>query len=221
MAGMDSHYEQLLAEYSNPPEAIALLRQYRPYLEMVPSLRRAYESIVTIPLPVVRIRHTWVRDGEGIIEHRTRREAVGVPCDVAILMCDPEWKIKMGVEVIVLIHRRDEDFSDILGRWRRTQILLDQDYEWLLPSVHEHMLGEGSNQVLPLFVISQMTPERIARGLKGARLPFVVRTEPTDDSMDTSRGNSEEGSPTPLSGGQSSSFRESLPLDGGDRPFLE
>ena len=35
-----SDYEASLAEYSNHTAAIALLKQYRPYLEMIPSLRR-------------------------------------------------------------------------------------------------------------------------------------------------------------------------------------
>jgi hypothetical protein len=28
--------------------------------------------------------------------------AVSLPCDIAILMCDPEWKIKMGVELFLI-----------------------------------------------------------------------------------------------------------------------
>lgn len=35
-----SVYEPSLAEYSNHLSAIALLKQHRPYLEMIPSLRR-------------------------------------------------------------------------------------------------------------------------------------------------------------------------------------
>jgi hypothetical protein len=31
-----SNYEEWLAEYSNQAAAIALLKQYRPYLEMLP-----------------------------------------------------------------------------------------------------------------------------------------------------------------------------------------
>ncbi|BAZ66328.1 MAG: hypothetical protein KME28_08610 [Pelatocladus maniniholoensis HA4357-MV3] len=43
----ESYYENSSAEYSNYIGAIALLKQYRPYLEMIPSLRRADESIIT------------------------------------------------------------------------------------------------------------------------------------------------------------------------------
>jgi hypothetical protein len=51
-----SDYETLLAEYSNHDAAIALLKKHRPYLEMIPSMRRPDESVITIPLPIVRIR---------------------------------------------------------------------------------------------------------------------------------------------------------------------
>ncbi|MER3588139.1 MAG: hypothetical protein C4322_07835, partial [Mastigocladus sp. ERB_26_1] len=119
-----SHYETSLAEYSNNIGAIALLKQHRPYLEMIPSLRRPDESIITIPLPIVRLRREAITAGKTI----------SLPCDIAVLMCDPEWKIKTGSEIIVFIHRPHEDFSDFLGRWRQTQVCLDQDYEWLLKS---------------------------------------------------------------------------------------
>ena len=51
-----SLYEASLAEYSNHIEAIALLKNHRPYWEMIPSLRRPLESVITIPLPIVRLR---------------------------------------------------------------------------------------------------------------------------------------------------------------------
>jgi hypothetical protein len=46
-----SDYEASLAEYSNHEAAIALLKKHRPYLEMIPSMRRPDESVITIPLP--------------------------------------------------------------------------------------------------------------------------------------------------------------------------
>ena len=55
MTSKKSDYEQLLAEYSNPLSAIALLKQHRPYLEAIPSLRRPEESLITIPFPIVRL----------------------------------------------------------------------------------------------------------------------------------------------------------------------
>jgi len=91
-------------------------------------------------------------------------------------MCDPEWKIKTGTEIFVFIHRRNEDFSDLLGRWRHTQVWLDRGYEWLMPPRYKHIFGEGSEQIFPLFVVFAETPERIKRGLEGAYLPFVVQT---------------------------------------------
>ncbi|MBW4613785.1 MAG: hypothetical protein KME21_10985 [Desmonostoc vinosum HA7617-LM4] len=161
-----SHYEASLAEYSNHQAAIALLKQYRPYLEMIPSLRRPDESMITIPLPVVRIRKTAT----------TELQAISLCCDVAILMCDPEWKIKTGVEILVFIHRPHEDFSDLLGRWRQTQVWLDKDYEWLMPPRYNHILNEGANTIYPLFVVFAETSERIQRGLIGAELPFIMET---------------------------------------------
>jgi hypothetical protein len=109
-----SVYETSLAEYSNHLSAIALLKQHRPYLEMIPSLRRPGESVITITLPIVRIRD---------LETKTS-QTTSLPCDIAIIMCDPEWKIKTSVEILVFIHRPHEDFSDLLGRWRQSQVYL-------------------------------------------------------------------------------------------------
>ena len=99
-------------------------------------------------------------------------------------MCDPEWKIKTGVEIFVFIHRPQEDFSDLLGRWRQTQVLLDKEYEWLMPPRYKHILSEGANTIYPLFVIFAETPERIIRGLQGAFLPFVTSLVDTDLILD-------------------------------------
>lgn len=169
-------YDYLLAEYSNPAAAIALLREHRPYLEMLPSLRRPQESLITLPLPIVRLRLSEPR-GSGDCHSRHYR-TLTLPCDVAFLMCDPEWKIKMGVEILVFIYRPGEDFSELLSRWRHTQVHLDNDYEWLLPYRYEHIISEGSERVYPLFVIFEDAPERIQRGLDGAALPYIVHCTP-------------------------------------------
>ncbi|MGD1874138.1 MAG: hypothetical protein ACFB02_13920 [Mastigocoleus sp.] len=161
-----SYYEESLAEYTNQDSAIALLKKYRPYLEMIPSLRRHKESLIIIPLPVIRFR------GGNTIEN----EAISLPCDLTILMCDPEWKIKTGVEIFVYIHRPQEDFSDLLQRWRQTQVYLDKDYEWLMPSHYQHIITERNNTLYPLFVVFPETSERIKRGLNGAGLPFIIDT---------------------------------------------
>ncbi|MBD1841173.1 hypothetical protein H6F78_14265 [Coleofasciculus sp. FACHB-64] len=174
-----SYYEASLAEYSNLPGAIALLKQHRPYLEMIPSMRRSEESAIAIPLPVVRIRHALSK-AESASVVTSRGEAIRLPCDVAILMCDPEWKIKMGVEIFVFIHRPQEDFSDLLSRWRQTQVWLDKEYEWLMPPRHQHIFSEGADKLYPLFVVFPETPERIKRGLMGACLPFVIQTPMLD-----------------------------------------
>ncbi len=178
-----SDYEASLADYSNNSAAIALLRHYRPYLEMIPSLRRPDESLITLPLPIVRLRNST--EGSGIFTGGA--EATRLPCDVAILMCDPEWKIKTGVEIFIFIHRPQEDFSHLLGRWRQTQVWLDKDYEWLMPPRYKHMFSEGANAIYPLFLVFNETPERIKRGLQGASLPFITQTLniPVEETLET------------------------------------
>ncbi|WP_008316731.1 hypothetical protein [Leptolyngbya sp. PCC 6406] len=179
MAVQQVQYETLLSTCSEYSGALALLKQYRPYLEAIPSMRRPKESIVTIPLPNIRVRQSI----QGVaIEAGTLSagEAVALPCDVVLLMCDPEWKIKTGVELFILIHRPQEDFSDLLMRWRRTQILLDRGYEWMLPARHEHLLSDGADVVRPLFVVFPESPDRILKGLQGAGLPTVIY-EPESD----------------------------------------
>ncbi|MBW4521157.1 MAG: hypothetical protein KME16_15845 [Scytolyngbya sp. HA4215-MV1] len=170
-----SHYEVLLAEYTNRESAISLLKQHRPYLEMIPSMRRSQESVITIPLPIVRIRGTASANHHSSITV-TPLETVSIPCDVAILMCDPEWKIKTGVEIFIFIHRPEEDFSDLLSRWRYTQVLLGKGYEWVMPSRYKYVLSEEAESTYPLFVVFDETPDRIKRGLKGAYLPFVTHS---------------------------------------------
>lgn len=81
----------------------------------------------------------------------------------------------MGVEIFIFIHRPQEDFSDLLRRWRQTQMLLSHGYEWLMPLRYQYILGEAADSVYPLFVVFEETPDRIKRGLKGAALPFVVQ----------------------------------------------
>ena len=174
MAIQSGDYEHLLARCSDYQGALAILKQHRPYLEMLPSMRRPQESIVTIPLPNLSIRRAVDNSPAGPVGKR--REVVSLPCDVVILMCDPEWKIKTGVDVVLFIHRPDEDFSELLYRWRQTQILMSDNYEWLMPMQYEHLLNEGSERPYPLFVVFPQTPERIIRGLNGAQLPVVVYT---------------------------------------------
>lgn len=169
-----SDYERLLAEYSCRHGAIALLRQYRPYLETLPSTRRPEESLICIPLPVVRIRQFAA--GERTSNSVNAWEvATSLDCDLGIITCDPEWKIKMGTEILVFIHRPYEDFSGLLNRWRQTQVHLDGDYQWLMPLGEEHILSEAAEKIYPLFVLFDSSPQRIKEGLQGAGLPFVVR----------------------------------------------
>lgn len=168
-------YEASLAEYSNQEAAITLLKKHRPYLEMIPSMRRPKDSVIAIPLPIVRIRNPNPPAAYNSVNLAAIQGAICLPCDVGILMCDPEWKIKTGVEIFIFIHRPDEDFSNLLMRWRQTQVLLDKDYEWLMPPRYKHILSEGASRIYPLFVVFPETPERIQRGLIGASLPFVIK----------------------------------------------
>jgi len=170
-----SHYEESLAEYSDHLGAIALLKRFRPYLEMIPSMRRPSESVITIPLPIIRIRDAAPAVSATEVSIAAG-QVVRLPCDVGILMCDPEWKIKTGVEIFVFIHRPQEDFSELLGRWRQTQIWLDKGYEWQMPPRHRHILSDGADETHPLFVTFPETPERIRRGLRGASLPYVTES---------------------------------------------
>lgn len=172
MAIQSIQYESLLSTCTDHIGALELLKRHRPYMEVVPSLRRPQESLVTLPLPNIR-----VREAVHLNPHTMAMEAgsvVTLPCDVGLLMCDPEWKIKTGVEIFVFIHRPQEDFSDLLLRWRHTQILTDRGYEWLLPQRYHHLLNDGSESRYPLFVLFPETPERILKGLNGAGLPAIV-----------------------------------------------
>jgi hypothetical protein len=170
-----SDYEELLARYSNHIEAIELLKQYRPYLEMIPSIRRSEESLITMPLPVVKLRKVQLAQQlDRFSPIGATSKTILLPCDLAYLMCDPEWKIKMGGEIFVFIQQPEEDFSDLLARWRRTQVLLDHDYEWVMPQYYRHIISEGVEHLYPLFVLFDRTSEHVKQGLIGSHLPFVI-----------------------------------------------
>lgn len=169
------HYEQLLSDYSDSTKVVELLKKYRPYLEMIPSMRRPQESVIPIPLPTVRVREPISPAKPGGFS-AAAQEVIGLPCDIGIVMCDPEWQIKVGMEIFVFIYRPDEDFSDLLMRWRNIQVWLSHGYEWLMPLKYKYILGESAESIYPLFVIFEKTPQRIKKGLKGAGLPFIVET---------------------------------------------
>ncbi len=169
-------YEELLADCCCEDGILGILMQHRPYFEALPSVRRPEESMVTIPLPNVRVRE--LSDTNGLIDSSDRIRQL--PCDIALMMCDPEWKIKTGIEIVMFIQRPGEDLSDLLSRWRQTQIELGQGVEWLMPRQHKHLLAEGTETPHPLFVIftdsqGEMTARevRISRGLTGAGLPVA------------------------------------------------
>ncbi len=172
MAIKPIQYETLLSICTDHEGALELLKHHRPYFEAVPSVRRPQDSIVTLPLPNVRVRESAhvTPDSPAV----GAGKVVTLPCDIALLMCDPEWKIKTGIEIFVFIHRPDEDFSSLLMRWRHTQILVDQGYEWVLPQPYKHLLSDGSEASHPLFAIFPQTPDHIRKGLIGAALPTVT-----------------------------------------------
>ena len=159
--------------------------QHRPYFEALPSVRRPEVSVVAVPLPNVRSRE--IEETGGIIDTRYRIRPL--PCDIALMMCDPEWKIKTGIEIVLFIQRPGEEFSDLLSRWRQTQVELGQGVEWVMPRKHKHLLAEGTETPHPLFVVfvpaeGEPSPREscIIRGLTGASLPVAtwplsIRTE--------------------------------------------
>lgn len=184
MTFQPADYEERLAHYCQSKSAIELLKEHRPYLELLPSMRRPEESLITLPLPIAKLRQTRpAPSGHGNI---TTAEAIAIPCEVAFLLCDPEWKVKTGREIFVFIHRPEEDFSELLGRWRQTQVILSKEYEWILPPRYQHVLNDGAEKLYPLFVLFDRSPERIRRGLKGAYLPFVVTPSRATDLEATS-----------------------------------
>ena len=162
---MSTHQEQydcLLSHYSHPQAALRMLRLYRSYFELVPSLRRPDESLISVPLPVVKMA---LPNGNY---HHTQLQ-----CDLALIMCDPDWKVKTEKEIFVFIHRPHEDFSTMLQRWRQVEVILGEEYYWLLPWKHRNFMGDKGESHFPLFVTLDYTPKRIKRGLEGASLPFI------------------------------------------------
>jgi hypothetical protein len=172
MPAHQTHYEELLASFSHHRRAAELLRHHRPYFEKIPSIRRSEESIITIPLPIIKVKQRL--DSTPHVNHDTPYELITIPCDLALLMCDPEWQIKTGVEIFIFIHRFGEELSDLLRRWRETQVLLSRGYSWEMPLRYQHIFSEGADKAYPLFVLSPETSERIRRGLQGATLPQVT-----------------------------------------------
>ena len=172
-------YEEMLATCCHYDGILSILTQHRPYFEALPSVRRPQESMVTIPLPNVRSRET--SETAGIIDARYRIRQL--PCDIALMMCDPEWKIKTGIEIVLFIQRQGEDLSNLLGRWRQTQIALGEGVEWMMPRKHRHLLAEGTETPHPLFVVFveieddlSARESRIISGLAGASLPVAIQT---------------------------------------------
>jgi hypothetical protein len=167
-------YEETLAKYSDRSAAVELLKKHRPYLELLPSMRRSEISLMSLPLPVVKLRQLKPADEMSFVPPIILPPKNTIlPCDLVYLMCDPEWKIKMGAEVFIFIHRPGEDFSDLLGRWRQVQVILDRDYEWVMPQYYQHIISEGGDKHYPLFALFADTNSRIRQGLTGSHLPWV------------------------------------------------
>jgi len=178
MSVVESQYQELLATYSDASDALGLLKDYRPYFEKIPSVRRAVDSILPIPLPTVQIRQRFQNSTSGLVDTPFERQPL--PCDIAILMCDPDWQIKNGEEIFLFIHRPGEDFSHLLKRWRQTQVSLSREYIWDMPMGYEHMLSEGSDKKYPLFILFEESQPRVLKGLNGAKLPYTIQSVPLD-----------------------------------------
>lgn len=163
-------YEEVLVRYTDPNQATHLLRQYRPYLETIPSMRRPTESLITIPLPIAQIQR------QNPQQHGQRQQsvtAVQLPCELVFLMCDPEWRVKTDVEILIFIHRPGEHFADLVNRWRQTQVLLQRGYHWEMPQHHQDIFSEGAERRLPLFVLLDYSSSRMRRGMQAAQFPHV------------------------------------------------
>jgi hypothetical protein len=76
-----------------------------------------------------------------------------------------------------------EDFSGLLNRWRQVEVMLGEDYFWLLPWKYRQIMSDKGEYHYPLFVSLGYTPERIKMGLSGASLPFVSVDVPELDSL--------------------------------------
>ena len=175
MSNHQLQYDTLLSHYSTPLEAIALLREYRPYFELIPSLRRPSDSLIAIPLPVVQFTSA-----------NLTQTHVQLQCDLALIMCDPDWKVKTGQEIFVFIHRPNENYSALLQRWRQVEVALGEEYYWLLPWKHRSIISDRGESHYPLFVTLDYSPARITKGLAGASLPHVrVETPAIESSTDT------------------------------------
>jgi hypothetical protein len=167
MSTLQLQYDTLLSHYSNPLEAIALLREYRPYFELIPSLRRPMDSLISIPLPVVQFTSPNLTQSH-----------VQMQCDLALIMCDPDWKVKAGQEIFVFIHRPNEDYSALLQRWRQVEVAIGEEYYWRLPWKHRNIISDRGEYHYPLFVTLDYSPARITKGLEGASLPHVKVSSP-------------------------------------------
>jgi hypothetical protein len=176
-----NHYEEMLASFSHHHRAVELLRNHRPYFEKIPSIRRSGESMITIPLPIVKVRQRQLPNPKQDSPY----ELISIPCDLALLMCDPEWQIKTDIEIFVFIHRPMEGLSDLLRRWRESQVLLSRGYSWEMPLQHQHIFSEGADKPYPLFLLSPETPKLIEHGLQGACLPHVTVSIPANSDAPT------------------------------------
>jgi hypothetical protein len=100
-------------------------------------------------------------------------------------MCEPDWKIKMGIEIFVLVYRPHEELSELLLRWRKIQVLLSKGYEWVMPFRYRHIYSEAAERIFPLFVLFEETPKRIRQGLDGAALPYIVESLEAQEVSET------------------------------------
>ena len=114
----------------------------------------------------------------------TRYRIRSIPCDIALMVCDPEWQIKTGIEIVLFIQRPGEEFSDLLRRWRQTQVELGQGVEWLMPRQHRHLLSEGTEVPHPLFVVFTPSELESFRDNQTTDIDFLVMANDAADDIE-------------------------------------
>jgi len=106
-------------------------------------------------------------------------------------MCDPEWKIKTGVEIFCLHSSSPRRLFGLLGRWHKPSFARQRLRVANAPR-YKHILSEGLTPSI-LCSLSLKRPEQIKQGLHGAYLPFVTQilnleVEETTQTLSLKRG---------------------------------
>jgi len=140
MSVKKSHYEASLAEYKS--FSCDRLTEAAPTLprdgsQSAPTRRKLNHH----PLPIVWLRHTASADKErGIVTTAAAATSSALRCrnfNVRSRVEDQDW-----VEILSLFIVPKKTFRPAAAL-RQTQVLLDKDYEWLMPPWYKHILSDG------------------------------------------------------------------------------